>query len=311
MKLSPRGLWSVLKETLSEIGDDDVASFSAAIAYYTVFSLPPLLVILVGVAGVVFGPDQVQEALTRQVGDLAGEGAAGEIRAMIGNAGDLGEGLGGKLLGLLVLFLGASGAFGQLQKALNRAWDVRVETNGGIKGVVLKRLLSFGMVLTIAFLLLVSLAISAAITILSEQASGLLPGGLSAAVWQFINFAVSFGIVTLLFAAIFVVLPDAKIAWRDVWVGAGVTALLFTLGKWGIGLYLGRSDPGSAFGAAGSLALILVWIYYSALILLAGAEFTQVWARRYGTRIVPEAGAVRTDTERPHPYAQARDPAPY
>ncbi|MDX1418698.1 MAG: YihY/virulence factor BrkB family protein [Rubricoccaceae bacterium] len=310
--MSPKTVWSLVRETLAEIGEDDVTSFSAAIAYYTIFSLPPLLVILVGVAGVVFGPEQVQEAITGQVRGLAGEGAGGEIQTMIENAGNLGEGVGGKLLGVLFLFLGATGAFGQLQKALNRAWDVRVADGGGLQRVLLKRLLSFGMVLTIAFLLLVSLVLSAVIAALSNQVSGVLPGGLSSAVWQLINLAVSFGIITLLFAAIFVVLPDAKIAWRDVWVGAAATAALFTLGKWLIGVYLGRSDPGSAFGAAGSLALILVWIYYSALILLAGAEFTQVWARRFGKRLVPEAGAVRDgELDELHPYARERDPDPY
>ena len=330
MKLSPSTAWSLLKETISEVGDDDVPSLSAALAYYTIFSLPPLLVILVAVAGVLAGPEAVQEALTGQVDSLAGEAAAGEIRAMIENASDLGDGLLGKLLGVLVLFVGASGAFGQLQKALNRAWDVEAKKGGGLKAMVLKRMLSFGMVLTIAFLLLVSLALSAFLAALNDQVGGALPGGASALVWQLVNTAVSFGVITLLFATLFVVLPDAKIAWRDVWVGAAVTALLFTLGKWGIGLYLGRSNPGSAFGAAGSLALILVWIYYSSLILLAGAEFTQVWARRYGSRIAPEEGAVRVDDDGSdgggsddggsddggsdddiHPLARPRDPEPY
>ena len=317
MPFSPRAAWALVKDTVSEIGDDDVASLSAAIAYYTIFSLPPLLVILVAVAGVWFGPDQVQEALTGQVGGLAGEGAAREIRTMIENAGDVGEGTAGKLVGGFLLFVGASGAFGQLQKALNRAWDVRPAPGGGIRQLVFKRLLSFGMVLTIAFLLLVSLALSAALSALGDQVDGLLPGGVPAAVWQLADTAVSVGIITLLFAALFVLLPDAKVAWRDVWLGAGVTALLFTLGKWAIGFYLGRSDPGSAFGAAGSLALLLVWIYYTALILLAGAEFTQVWACRFGTRIVPEKGAVRAGRKRSapdpeiHPLARPRDPEPY
>lgn len=313
MKRPFKAVWSFLRETVSEIGGDDVPSLSAAIAYYTIFSLPPLLVILVAVAGVWFGADQVQEALTGEVSGLAGESAAAQVRGMIEHAGDLGEGLATKLLGVLLLFVGASGAFGQIQKALNRAWDVRPAPGGGIRQLVLKRLLSFGMVLTIAFILLVSLAVSAALSAVSDGVGGLLPGGLSSVVWQVVNFAVSFGLITLLFAAILVVLPDAKVAWRDVWVGAAVTALLFTLGKWGIGFYLGRSDPGSAFGAAGSLALLLVWIYYSALILLAGAEFTQVWARRYGRRIEPEEGAVREGRKAGdgHPYARARDPEPY
>ena len=312
MSFSPRALWPLLKETVSEISDDDVPSLSAAIAYYTIFSLPPLLVIIVGVAGLWLGPETVQEALTKQVDGLAGSAAASEIRTMIQNAGDLEEGLGSKLVGLLILILGATGAFGQLQKALNRAWDIEVKESGGVVGMVAKRFLSFGMVLTVAFLLLVSLALSAALAALSEGVGGVLPGGISATVWQVASFVLSLGVTTLLFAALFVALPDAKIAWRDVWVGAAVTAALFTVGKWGIGVYLGTSDPGSAFGAAGSLALLLVWIYYSALILLAGAEFTQVWAKRFGTRIEADEGAVREgEADVVHPYARERAPDPY
>ena len=313
MAFSVLDLPAIIKQTVAEIGEDDVPSLSAATAYYTIFALPPLLVIIVGVAGALVGPETVQEALTGQVDSLAGTAAAGEIETMIASASDLGDGLGKKLLGVVLLILGATGAFGQLQKALNRAWDVRVVDGGGIKGLVFKRLLSFGMVLTIAFLLLVSLALSAFLSAVGAGVSGILPGAIPPVVWQIVNTAISFGVVALLFATLFKVLPDAEIAWRDVWVGAGVTAALFTLGKWAIGFYLGTSNPGSAFGAAGSLALLLVWIYYSALIFLAGAEFTQVWAQRYGSRIVPEEGAVRVGDAVPevHPLAKPRDPEPY
>ena len=314
MTFSLHTSWELLKETIAEIGDDDVPTLSAAIAYYTVFSLPPLLVILVGIAGLLFGPDTVQEAIMGQVGGLAGEEAGREVQTMIENAGDVGDSLGTKLLGIAALLFGATGAFAQLQKALNRAWDIEPAQGSGIRGFVMKRVLSFGMVLTIAFLLLVSLALSAFLSSLHDTIGGILPGGLSPVVWQLINAGVSIGVITLLFAALFVLLPDAEIQWRDVWIGAAVTAIFFTVGKWAIGLYLGTSNPGSAFGAAGSLALILVWVYYSALILLAGAEFTQVWARRFGSRIEAEEGAVRAEEENDkslHPYAQPRDPEPY
>lgn len=316
-KPSPRTFLSLVKQTFAEIGKDDVPSLAAAIAYYTIFSLPPLLVILVAVAGVIFGPAAVQEALTGQVEGMAGQAAAGEIQNMIENAGDLGEGLGTKVLGVVLLFLGASGAFAMLQKSLNRAWNVEAEeTAGGIKALVMKRLLSFGMVLTIGFLLLVSLALSAFLAALSAGVSGALPGGIPPVVWQVVNFAVSFAVTTLLFAAIFVVLPDVRVPLRDVWAGAAVTSLLFSLGRWGIGVYVGTSDPGSAFGAAGSLVLLLVWIYYSALILLAGAEFTQVWAQRNGDAFTPKQGARRKapkhqGDEAIHPLARPRDPEPY
>ena len=325
----------LLKQTGREVAEDNCTSMSAAIAYYTLFSLPPLLVILVGVAGAVFGPDVVQERLTGQVGGLVGENGAAEIQTMIENAGDVGGGsIVGKVLGLLALVFGATGAFAQLQQALNRAWEVRPDPEaGGIKNVIMKRVLSFGMVLTIAFLLVVSLAASALMSGLFGTLESVLgPAGAPLA-WVG-ETVLSLGVFTLLFAAIFKVLPDAEVAWRDVWVGALVTALLFVIGKFLIGFYLGRSNPGEAFGAAGSVVVILVWIYYTALILLAGAEFTQIWAKRYGSQIEPADDAVRvveeervvdeggTDDDEaderrerppsavPHPYAEPRDPEP-
>ena len=275
------------KETL----DDDVPSLAAAIAYYTVFSLPPLLVVVVAVAGAVFGPQTVREALTGQVGSMIGPGAATAIDGMIASAGDLGSGIGSKLAGLAALLFGASGAFGQLQKSVNRAWEVEEPESAGVLKTVWKRLTSFGLVLTIAFLLLVSLAVSAAVAAVGDVASEIAPSALAEVGIQAANLAVSLGITTLLFAAMFKWLPDAVVAWKDLWVGAFVTALLFTLGKTAIGIYLGKADPGSAFGAAGSLALIMIWIYYSSLILLVGAEFTQAWAEMKGSGIETEGDA--------------------
>ena len=211
------------------------------------------------------------------------------------------------------MLFGASGAFGQLQKALNRAWEVEEAEDGGVAGLVVKRLLSFGMVLTIGFLLLVSLAVSTALAAVGDAASSVAGSGATGALMNVINFVVGVGVIAALFAVLFKVLPDAEIAWRDVGVGALVTSLLFSLGKTGIGLYLGRADPGSAFGAAGSLAVILVWIYYSALILLYGAEFTQAWAQVQGSGITPDSEGP-SDTgghEGVHPVARPRAPAPY
>lgn len=291
-----------------EVIDDDVTSLSAAIAYYTVFSLPPLLAILVGVAGAIFGVDRVVEAITGQIGSLVGPEGARAVRTMIENASTPGSGVGGKIVGVVALLFGASGAFGQLQKALNRAWEVEDQGAGGIKGVVLKRLLSFGMVLTIAFLLLVSLAVSTVLTVLGDAAAEGVGSGVVGTLMQVANVLVSLAVITLLFAVLFRYLPDIEIPWSDVWVGAFATAVLFTLGKTLIGIYLGTADPGSAFGAAGSLALILVWIYYSALILLVGAEFTQAWAQ-YDHEFRPET-TVGEEAE-VHPAAKQRDPAPY
>lgn len=295
MTLSLATLRDLLVTTGKETMEDDVPSLAAAIAYYTIFALPPLLVVIVAIAGAVFGPAAVQEALMGQVGSLAGPDATEAVEAMIADAGDLGSGLFAKLAGLVALLIGATGAFGQLQKALNRAWEVKPAPDAGIKDTIVKRLLSLGMVVTIAFLLLASLAVSAVLAAVGDAASSVATDTVAAPVMQLLNAAVSLGVITLLFAAMFKVLPDARIAWRDVLVGAFATALLFTLGKFLIGLYLGRSDPGSAFGAAGSVVLILVWIYYSALIVLVGAEFTQAWAKMKGAGIEPEDGAVWVD----------------
>lgn len=302
--------------TGKEVVDDDVPSLAAAIAYYTVFSLPPLLVVIVAVAGAVFGADAVQKAITGQIGSMMGPEGATEIEGMIASSSDMGRGIGSKLAGLAALLFGATGAFGQLQKAMNRAWEVEDTAPGGILATVMKRVVSFGMILTIAFLLLVSLALSAVIAALGDAAASVIPGGLGEIALHLLNVVVSVGVITVLFAAMFKWLPDADVAWRDVWVGAFATAILFTIGKTLIGLYLGKADPGSAFGAAGSLALILIWIYYSALILLVGVEFTQAWAELKGEGIYAESGgkasgsAESADASKPSGSANASDAAP-
>lgn len=310
---------SILKRTFSEVADDDVTSLAAAIAYYTVFSLPPLLVLVVAIAGAIFSPERITEMITDQVGSAVGQDAAGEVQTMIENASSLGEGLAGKLGGIAALIFGATGAFGQLQKALNRAWEVEPdEERGAIVSLLLKRVLSFGMVVTIAFLLLVSLVVSSVLAALGDAAASVAGEGLAGTGVQIVNVLVSLGVTTALFAVLFRYLPDVRITWRDVGVGALATAVLFTIGKTAIGFYLGRAEPGSAFGAAGSLALLLVWIYYSALIVLVGAEFTQAWANTVGSGIRSEG----KDADRPtptvgdadrevHPVAKPRDPAPY
>lgn len=307
--------WSRVKSlvvtTFKELSDDDVPTLAAAIAYYTVFSLPPLLVILVAVAGAVFGPQQVADAITSQVGSAVGPEGKQAVQTMIENASGLGSGIGGKLAGLAALLFGATGAFAQLQKALDRAWEVEEATEGGIKAILLKRLLSFGMVLTIAFFLLVSMVISGALAFVGDAASEVAGDGVVGAGVQVLNFVVSLGVTAGLFAVLFKYLPDAEVAWRDVAVGAAVTAVLFTIGKTAIGVYLGTADPGSAFGAAGSLALLLVWIYYSALIVLVGAEFTQAWAAQVGAGI-DEDPMVDGDDDGDVPVSmKPRDPAPY
>jgi len=287
-------MWQLLKSSVREFIDDDCPTMAAALSYYTVFSLPPLLVLLVLLVGAVMDPQDVQGSLETNLQSLMGPRAGQTVRTILEHAQLPGSGgLIATAIGIGALILGAAGVFGQLQAALNRAWGVKPDpAQGGVKSFVMKRLFTFGMILALAFLLLVSLVLSAALAAFGGALGRWLPAGFSATLLQGINFAISFGVIALLFAAMFRVLPDAKVRWRDVWVGAIVTAFLFVVGKTLIGIYLGHSNPGEAFGAAGSLALLLVWIYYSSMILLFGAEFTQVYANRYGSRIVPAANAM-------------------
>lgn len=286
---------SILKHSAKEFMDDNCPRMAAALAYYTIFSLPPLLILIITIVGAVWDPQTIRAAMEGQFAQMMGPEAAGEIHTMIENANRPGSG--GALqtiLGVAALIFGATGAFIQLQDALNQAWEVEPDPeSGGLKNFLLKRVFTFGMILGVGFLLLVSLVLSAALSAFGDALSGMLPGGLSGAFLHALNLGISLVIVTVLFAALFKVVPDAKIAWRDVWVGAAVTAVLFVLGKFLIGLYLGNSDPGQAYGAAGSLAVLLLWIYYSGLIVLFGAEFTQAWADARGSGIEPEEGAVR------------------
>jgi membrane protein len=242
----------------------------------------------------------VQNALEGQIGNLMGPAGREQVATILAQAHLPGsKGIIATALGIGALLLGATGAFGQLQAALNRAWEVKPDpAQGGLRSFLLKRVFSFGMVLGVAFLLLVSLVVSAALSALGNALGGALPGGLDEWVGQLLNLAVSYAVITLLFATIFKVLPDAKAPWRDIWPGAAVTALLFTVGKFLIGFYLGRTNPGEAFGAAGSLAVMLVWIYYSSMIVLFGAEFTHVWAERMGVGIQPAQGAIRVVVEK-------------
>jgi membrane protein len=288
------GVLGMLRQSVTDFLEDDCATMAAALSYYTVFSLPPLLLLILLIAGALLDPEDVRGQLEGQLEALMGPTAGEEVRSMLANAERPGGGLLPSILGAGLLIFGATGVFGQLQAALNRAWEVAPDpAQGGIRAFITKRVLSFGMILAVAFLLMVSLALTAMISVFGDAFGRMLPGILSEPVLHVLNLVVSFAVIFLLFAAIFKVLPDARIAWKDVWVGALVTALLFVLGKFLIGFYLGRSDPGEAFGAAGSLAVLLVWIYYSSMILLFGAEFTQRWAEQRGAGIEPEPGAVK------------------
>lgn len=287
--------WTYIKKTVSDFSDDGCDSMAAAIAYYTIFSLPPLLVIVVTVSGFFFDQQAIQIEVQKQLTGLVGPEATEQVQQMIARAQETTSGGGwATAIGVLMLLLGSSGAFVELQFALNRAWGVAPDpAKGGVKGFLLKRVLSLGMVLGLAFLLLVSLVVSAIISAFGSWLSSFIPN-ISVAVLWLLDISLSLGLITVLVGTMFKTLPDAKLSWKDVRAGAFATTILFLLGKYAIGLYLGNSNISTLFGAAGSLAIILTWIYYSAIIFLLGAEFTQVWAQRHGRYIRPENGATES-----------------
>ena len=289
--MSLKKYWSMLKNTFSEWSEDKASRLAAALAYYTIFSMAPLLIIVVAVAGIFFQRSTVQQAMLSQIQSFIGPNGAKFLQGVMQNASFSGGSTLATIIGVVTLLIGATTVFAQLQESMNVIWEVQLKPNQGILHMIQKRLLSFALVLVIGFLLVVFLVASAVIASLSTFFSGVLPG--SGWIWQAVDFVISFGVITLLFGAIYKVLPDVKIGWEDVWVGAAVTALLFTIGKFLIGLYLGHSSVTSVYGAAGSLVVILIWVYYSAQILFLGAEFTQVFAKRYGKEIEPDDDAMQ------------------
>ena len=270
-----------LREVLDEWSKDDALTLGAALAYYTIFSMAPLLVLVIAIAGLVFGRAAAQGQIVAQIQDTIGPAGAKTIEDMIARASAPASGITATVVSLATMFFGASSAFGQLQASLNKIWGVKSKSTG-VRGQVQRRLVAFSMIVATGTLLFLTLAASAALSGIHAWLEQYFP--VTAAVLPTANFAVSFAVVTALFAMIFKVLPDTKIEWRDVWAGAAVTALLFTIGKAGIGVYLGRAGVTSVYGAAGSLVLILLWIYYSAQLLFLGAEFTEVWSRWRGSR---------------------------
>jgi membrane protein len=270
--------------------EDKASRLSAALAYYTIFSLAPLLIIVIAITGLFWQPGAVQEQVMSQIRGLVGVEGASFVSDLLNSASNPARGVTAAILGIITLIFGALGVFNELHNALNTIWEVEEEETKGflqsVKKIIFDRFLSFTMILGIGFLLLVSLVISAGLSAVQQTLGNAFP--LSELIWQIINLVVSIGVITILFALIYKFLPDAEIAWRDVWLGAFVTAVLFSLGKTLIGIYLGNSAVASSFGAAGSLVLLLLWIYYSAQILLFGAEFTQVYANNYGSKILPE-----------------------
>jgi membrane protein len=284
----------IAKDTFKDFMDDRCPQMAAALSYYTVFSLPALLLLILAIIGFFVDPTDARGRFMDQVSGLVGPQGGDAMRTMIEHANHPKGGL-MAVVGIITLILGATGAFTQLQEALNTAWEVKPDPKqGGLKKFLTKRVLSFGMILVIAFMLLVSFVISAAISAFGDLLNNYLGSG-GEVIGQVVQIVVGFLVVWGLFALMFKVLPDAKIGWKDVRTGAFVTAVLFTIGRFAIGFYLGKSSSADAFGAAAALAIIFIWIYYAAIILFLGAEFTQVWVKHRGRRIEPEEGAVKTE----------------
>jgi len=286
-----RWVIEMFKAAFAEWSEDKASRLAAALSYYSAISLAPLLIVLLSIAGLVFGREAASGHIAGQVQGLVGQDRAQVIEDIIANANKPATGVVSGVVGTIILLLGAAGVFGALQDGLNTVWEVEPKPGRGVVGILKDRFLSLTMVLGVGFLLLVSLVLSAALALLGKYFAGVLP--LHPLVLEVMNFVLSFGVITLLFALMFKILPDVEIAWSDVWIGAAITALLFTIGKVLIGLYLGRSTIGTTYGAAGSLVVILIWIYYSAQILFFGAELTQVYTNKYGSKIRPSKDAVQ------------------
>ncbi len=276
--------WELVKKSVTAWIDDYAPSMGAALAYYTVFSIAPLLIIVIAVAGFVFGQEAVQGEIAAQLSGLIGDEGAIAVQGLVESANEPTQGIIATVISIVILVIGATTVFGELQSSLDRIWRVPAPPEAsGIWNLLRTRLLSFGMVLGLGFLLLISLVISAGLAAFGAWWGAAFKGW--EVLLQVLNLAISFALTTGLFAMIYKIMPRAKIAWRDVWVGAAVTALLFEIGKFLIGLYLGKSSVTSGFGAAGSLVVLLVWVYYSAQIFLLGAEFTWVYAHEHGSKV--------------------------
>jgi len=276
--------WATLiKETFDKWQADEAPRMGASLAYYAVFSMAPLLVIVIAIIGFVYRGNTVGD-IQYQMESLVGPAPAKTIAEAIHNVNTFGHGVIASIVSVVVLMLGAAGVFSELHTTMNKIWNAPPKKYPVVIGILKDKFASFAMVLGVAFLLLISMIISAVLSAIIQYFSHLLPG--AAPIWHLGDFSISLCVVTLLFAALFRYVPDARVDWRDVWVGAIATALLFDVGKFAIGLYLGYSGIGSTFGAAGSVVVILAWIYYSSQLVFLGAEFTHVYAKHHGSRSI-------------------------
>ena len=285
-------IWSFIKELVEEYQKDDCFTLGAALSYYTIFSIAPIIVIIIAVAGFVLGPDAVQGELYDNLAGLVGDDAARQIQNLVVKSYQSDAGIIATVIGIITLVFGATGVVNQLKKSLNIIWEMKAVPKNGIIKFLLDRVLSLGLILTLGFILLVTLVIEGIVAALSSEIEALIPA-ISGPFLVTVNFIISLLLTGGLFAFIFKLLPDARIHWADAFRGGVFTAILFALGRIGINYYLAQGNVGETFGAASFLVILLVWVYYSSQILFLGAEFTQVYARRYGTRIYPTSNSVR------------------
>ncbi len=296
MKKKIKSVYTYLKQVFTEFAEDDILKYSASLAYYTVFSIAPVLIVIISICGKLFGKDAIQGQIYRHIKGLVGNDAAIQIQETIKNIHLTGQSIFATIISVIVLLIGATGIFGEVQDSLNKIWGLRVKTKKTWWKLILDRLLSFSLIISIGFVMMVSLLLNAIVSAFGKFLARYF-SDFSVIVVQITDSVLTFVITTFLFSLMFKVLPDAKIKWKDVLVGGVITSVFFTFGKLGIGYYLGSSSIATIYGAAGSIMIIMVWVYYSSIILYLGAEFTKVYAKLYGGKIYPNVYAVWIKTE--------------
>lgn len=296
MKKKIKGVYHYIKQVFTEFIEDDVLKYSASLAYYTVFSIAPVLIVIISVTGALFGKEAIQKQLYGQINEFVGSKAANEIQDAIANIHLTGNNIFATITGIVVLLVGATGIFGEVQDSLNKIWGLRVKTRKTWWKLVINRLLSFSIIICIGFVMMVSLVLNALISAFGNFLARYF-SEFSVIFLQITDSVLTFVITTFLFSLMFKILPDAKIKWKDVLIGGIITSVFFTLGKLAIGYYLGSSKIATIYGAAGSVMIVMVWVYYSSIILYLGAEFTKVYAKLYGGKIFPNEYAIWIKTE--------------
>lgn len=284
--------FSFIGEVFREFSNDNASKLSASLSYYTIFSLAPMLMIVISIAGIFLGKEAIQGELFGQINNLIGNAAAKQIQELIKNAEQSNKSGIAAIIGFGTLLLGATGVFAEIQDSINYIWSLKAKPKNSWLKYIINRFLSFSLILTLGFLLLISLTINALLSLFDKQLQIYFESSFTVFIFMVVNTFFIWATITLLFGVIIKVLPDGKVSWKDTLVGAGITSFLFMIGKFLIGIYLGQSSVTSAYGAAGSIVLILLWVYYSSIILYFGAEFTKVYTRRYGTPIEPNSNAV-------------------